>query len=663
METVSHNQSTTLQYLFEQSKKQVGVRKPFTFFWNDAVTPSTIRHFALGNGEDNPLWTDNDYATAGPYRELVAPPAFFASIHSPTLTGAASTNTLSSLIQDFECRWFQPYYAGDRCYGERQITDVYWGADRHGRDIVFVNSRADYFNQNSEIVVQAETTTARVQRVQGRSLIDREIYHYSQNEVDGIMAEIVAQGQCQKINVNANSWQIGDELPSFVRPPFSLADFFGWHSAVGPYFNAGNLGFLDLHNRGWTNIVTVPQTGWPIDRVLEHSDVNISGKRGMPAPFDLGLMRFAWVSFVVANWIGDYGQLRSLKLSMPQPIIYGDVTRFTGTVRSKATQMDGGLFTLDIQGINQLGEVSTLAQAEVLLPHADRRPFATTGVRQLRQRTMPPFLHNHGRKYATKPAIATTDEITSYADLLRRADQLGSYLQQQSIGANNLVGICADRDTLAAIATLGVLRAGATFVPLDPAFPQTQLAELVTDARLSLILTTSQVANALPECAVATVLLDQMWDTIAAADQVNVVYPRPEDGAYVLYTSGSTGQPKGVKVSYGSLDSYLNALSESELGVEHADVYAHTATFSFSAGIRQLFLPLFQGATVALANATQQRDPIALFAFMREQRVTVWDTIPSIWQVATERLLQLAEQAPTTMIPDSLRLITTTAQR
>src|SRR6185503_4575493 len=140
----------------------------------------------------------------------------------------------------------------------------------------------------------------------------------------------------------------------------------------------------------------------------------------------------------------------------------------------------------------------------------------------------------------------------SYAALEARANRLAHALRARDVGRGQRVGLCVERGTDMLAAMLGILKAGAAYVPLDPAFPQERLRFMCEDAELSLLVSTTALAGVLGLPRERQLLLDADAveagpDTRLPADAAGA---RPEDPAYVIYTSGSTGKPKGVVVPH-----------------------------------------------------------------------------------------------------------------
>ncbi|MBV9775089.1 MAG: AMP-binding protein, partial [Gemmatimonadetes bacterium] len=142
-------------------------------------------------------------------------------------------------------------------------------------------------------------------------------------------------------------------------------------------------------------------------------------------------------------------------------------------------------------------------------------------------------------------AVTYEGESLTYAELDRRSDRLARVLRARGVGSEARVGVCAERSAELVVALLGVLKAGAAYVPLDPAYPAERLAYVLEDAGIGVALAQERTRDRLPAAGVEVVSLDREEDAPAGPPAMAV---RPEGLAYVIYTSGSTGRPKGVMV-------------------------------------------------------------------------------------------------------------------
>ncbi|MCB8949263.1 MAG: amino acid adenylation domain-containing protein [Ardenticatenaceae bacterium] len=197
-------------------------------------------------------------------------------------------------------------------------------------------------------------------------------------------------------------------------------------------------------------------------------------------------------------------------------------------------------------------------------------------------------------------AVFTQEDQLTFAELNGRANQLARLLQQQGVGVEAIVGVCLERSVEMVIALLAVLKAGAAYVPIDPAYPPERIEYMLADAETAVCLTHSQLAYKLPETAQGqTIFLDQSDYVLSllASDDLPVTV-QPDNLAYIIYTSGSTGKPKGAMITHGGLANYLDwALDAYPAQSGGAPVHS---SIGFDLTVTSLFVPLLAGQTVHL---------------------------------------------------------------
>ena len=244
----------------------------------------------------------------------------------------------------------------------------------------------------------------------------------------------------------------------------------------------------------------------------------------------------------------------------------------------------------------------------------------------------------------------------SYAELNRRANKVARHLRALGASAGTLVAVCVERTTEMAVAVLGVLKTGAAYVPLDPAYPKDRVAYMLDDTRAPLLLTQSHLLGGLPAHAARAVCLDADWPLISEQpDDDPGPYPT-QSLAYVIYTSGSTGEPRGAMITHDNLGHYAQAIGEA-LGLTPDDRYLHTASVGFSSSVRQLLVPLAHGAAVAVATSEEKIDPVALFELVKRERATIIDLVPSHWRACTHALRHLEAARRDDLLENDLRLV------
>lgn len=237
----------------------------------------------------------------------------------------------------------------------------------------------------------------------------------------------------------------------------------------------------------------------------------------------------------------------------------------------------------------------------------------------------------------TPDAIAVTytedgSDIKSltYAELNRRANQLAHYLRKLGIGPEIVVGICLERSLEAIVGLLGILKAGAAYLPLDPTYPKDRLAFMVADARVPVLLTQSRLIAGLLEHTAKVILLDINWGLISQEPEENpVATDHPDSLAYVIYTSGSTGRPKGVLLQHRGLTNLVIAQTRA-FGLHPACRVLQFASFSFDASVSETFMALTIGATLCLVRKETLMSIPDLQRILKDQMITTVTLPPSV---------------------------------
>ena len=230
-------------------------------------------------------------------------------------------------------------------------------------------------------------------------------------------------------------------------------------------------------------------------------------------------------------------------------------------------------------------------------------------------------------------ALAFEDEVLTYAELNRWANQLAYHLQRLGMDPDGLVGICMERCIEMVVGLLGVLKAGGAYVPLDPSYPKERLAFMVQDAHLSVLLTQQQLQKQMPLSEALVIVLEQMWDRLVCEPKENPISTvSPENLAYVIYTSGSTGQPKGAMNTHRAVCNHLCWLRQ-RFGVNERDHVLQKTSFSFDASVWGFFTSLSSGARLVLARPEGQKDPAYLREVMEQEGITIVHFVPSMLQI------------------------------
>ena len=248
-------------------------------------------------------------------------------------------------------------------------------------------------------------------------------------------------------------------------------------------------------------------------------------------------------------------------------------------------------------------------------------------------------------------AVVDGDRRLTYAELDVRSNQIARVLGDAGVGAGSRVGLYLDKSADAVTAVHGILKSGAAYVPLDPQSPEARVALILNDCSVSCVVSSMSKAPSVVELAAAmvsppTVLVIDgdhsdpefpsgpqrlfMKDAIdAAAMDGTSAQVCADDLAYILYTSGSTGNPKGVMLSHGNALAFVD-WSRRTFGVGPDDRLSSHAPFHFDLSIFDLFVASTSGAGVVLVPAGTSVLPVQVRRFMQDEAITVWYSVPSV---------------------------------
>jgi amino acid adenylation domain-containing protein len=218
-------------------------------------------------------------------------------------------------------------------------------------------------------------------------------------------------------------------------------------------------------------------------------------------------------------------------------------------------------------------------------------------------------------------AVSHGDERINYGALNRRANQLAHYLRREGVGPDALVAVCLERSPGMVIGLLGTLKAGAAYLPLDPAYPAERLAFMLQDAQAPVLLTQRHLLDRLPAHGARVICLDTDWAAIGRESEADpVAGATAEHLAYVMYTSGSTGRPKGVEVRHRGIVRLVCGAGYADFGP--GETFLQLAPMSFDASTFELWGALVHGARCALYPGTGPA-PQELGAILRRERVSI----------------------------------------
>lgn len=228
-----------------------------------------------------------------------------------------------------------------------------------------------------------------------------------------------------------------------------------------------------------------------------------------------------------------------------------------------------------------------------------------------------------------RDALVHEDQRLTYSQLDARAEQLASRLRRLGARPDQCIGLCAERSIDLIVGLLGILKAGAAYLPLDPALPRKRLAFMLEDAGVSLVLSQHSLLGSLPPTEARVVCLDEPEPAAEQpAEEMETISPRPDNLAYVIYTSGSTGQPKGVGVEHRNIVNYVRGIV-ARLGLESGLNYATVSTIAADLGNTAIFPALATGGCLHVISQARSEDPDRLAEVFEREGIDVLKIVPS----------------------------------
>jgi amino acid adenylation domain-containing protein len=246
------------------------------------------------------------------------------------------------------------------------------------------------------------------------------------------------------------------------------------------------------------------------------------------------------------------------------------------------------------------------------------------------------LFQRHAQLTPARAALRWADQRLAYGELNERANRIARCLRDLGVGSGSLVGLHVDRGPDMVASMLGILKAGAAYVPLDPAYPHDRLKYMVENAKLAALVTHASIANSLAFPRAQTLSLDEDASLLMAQSAADIPSDaksaKPQDSAYVIYTSGSTGKPKGVLVPHRAVVNFLETMAR-EPGMNANDRIVAVTTLSFDIAVNELFLPLSVGAEIILASREQAGDGALLSNLIKTSEATTMQATPATWRV------------------------------
>jgi acyl dehydratase len=358
-------------------------RMPF----NEYATLDTIRHYAYGFGDDNPLWSDPAYAASSPWSEVIAPPMYPISAGVPepvtwtreqgdAMSGGDPLKGIGQYLRAERWHFAGPITVGTRLTRRRALVKaertepssfaggqsgavmcwrMVYSDERDPEHPVAVNER-EFFYTERDTAPTAKRRDA--------------VAHYDVDALQAIDDLYEAETRRGMLTRTKSNVSVGDQLGSIVRGPLTITDVMAHHvgTGLGGAYGVGPLRLGYLNRRHVPGFYSMNEQGVPDVVQRCHWENAWAQELGHPSAYDYGMMRMTWLSHLVTDWMGDGATMLSFEGSARKFNYIGDTQWMSGTVENIVDTASGTVVHLVLEGKNQADEVTCRATVTVLLP-------------------------------------------------------------------------------------------------------------------------------------------------------------------------------------------------------------------------------------------------------------------------------------------------------
>ena len=362
-------------------RERIGVVVPRDPPFNTEASIDGIRHFTAAYGDENPLYSDPEYAASTRWGGLIAAPSFVLTMGESEVKSirpelrARGAHALAGVHEFFtgdDMQFFKPIKLGDRLTKRYYLCAVNEKpqSKMSGGRAVHTHYRSDYINQQGELVAIERFNFMRMEREGARESGKQSQIKpafYTDEELAEIDAAYAAQPPPR--GSEPRYWEdvtVGDDIGTMVKGPLTTTDIIVWMRGWG--------GGVHSNRRAWKHRQRAPKfftknanNAWDVVQRV-HWDDAMARAVGNPAAFDYGRMRSSYLTHLVTNWMGDDAWLWRLACQHRQFNFVGDVQWVRGTVVAKSIEAEGHIADLEVSCTNQRGERVSLGNARVILP-------------------------------------------------------------------------------------------------------------------------------------------------------------------------------------------------------------------------------------------------------------------------------------------------------
>lgn len=346
--------------------------------WCYEATRDSIRHWAHGIGDDNPLWCEPEYADKTSYGCILAPPSFIFTLNRPFSGYVGGLSGVHAMFAGIDVTWHRPILRGSRFTTRAWLKDLVERQTRFANRAVQQIYRVEFYDQDGQLVAEGdswcfrtERDTAREQGTKYENVKQKEAVSYSREDlvrIFGLYEQEEIRGGTPRYIEDV---KVGDKLQRMVKGPMTVTGFIAFAQGWGGlYIRANKLAWKQLQKHPGLGI----QNKFGIPDVPErvHWEDDMATMVGAPAAYDYGPERCSWMSHHITNWMGDSGFLRQLSVQIRRHNLVGDTLYIDGEVTRVFREDQNSYAEITQTAVNQDGELSVQSKAIVRLPERGR---------------------------------------------------------------------------------------------------------------------------------------------------------------------------------------------------------------------------------------------------------------------------------------------------
>ncbi len=333
------------------------------------ATRDGIRHFAMGIGDENPLWLDEDYAKKSPLGTLAAPP-FILLAFNKVAWGARGLRGIHSMFSGSSFEWKRPIKLGDRITSRTILKDIEVKPSQFAGRAIKQIREATFFDHNGEVVAIARPYSFRIERdiasSKGKynSLV---LGSYTPEQYAAIAADYDKEVRRGATPRYWEDVQVGEMLPHVVKGPLTITDIIVFLQGFGGQWLRAHGDAARWYARHPKGGIRNKWGGLEPPEIV-HWDDDLARRVGVPAAYDYGPQRMAWLGHLMTNWIGDHGFLRSMDAQVRRFNLVGDTTWCKGKVVDKREEDGRKVVVCEIWCEDQRGDITAKGMATAELP-------------------------------------------------------------------------------------------------------------------------------------------------------------------------------------------------------------------------------------------------------------------------------------------------------